>query len=103
MEKSIPLFIQLNLATWLTRDSNNFQLFKELSSNLNLFRPDTNLDNYETLVNQLKCLKGLNHRDQVAVLFYLILFDGHDSIPQSLVEIELMNELIFVFCIKTTR
>ena len=103
LERSTPLFIQLNLAIWLTRESNNFRKFKDLDSNLGLFRSDTNLDQYETLVNQLKVLTGFSLPDQVAVLFYLILFDGHDSIPQSLIEIELMNELIFVFCIKTTR
>ena len=103
LERSTPLFIQLNLAIWLAREPNNFRKFKDLDSNLSLFRLDTNLDEYETLVNQLKVLTGLSRPNQVAVLFYLILFDGHDSIPQSLVEIELMNELIFVFCIKTTR
>jgi hypothetical protein len=103
MERSNPRFIQLNLAIWLIRESNNFIKFKDITSQLGLFRPDTDLNEYETLVNQLNVLSGLRDRDQLAVFFYLILFDGHDAIPQSLVEIELMNELIFVFFVKTSR
>jgi len=103
MERSTPRFIQLNLAIWIIRESNNFRKFKDITSQLGLFRPDTDLNEFETLLNQLNVLSGLRDRDQLAVFFYLILFDGHDAIPQSLVEIELMNELIFVYFVKTTR
>ena len=61
------------------------------------------MDEYEALVNQLKVLTGLTQPDQRAVFYYLILFDDHDSIPQSLMETDLMNAIIFDVFIKLAR
>jgi hypothetical protein len=103
MAQSTPHFIQLILYSHFVQKLNNFDKFKDLNFHLNLFRSDANLDEYEALVNQLKVLKGLGQPDQKAVLFYLILFDDHDSIPQSMVETELLNTIIFDVFIKLTR
>ena len=72
LELNTPLFIQFRLGTFLAKNhvkeevmttpevpttpSSNFLNFRHLDNRLKLFRTSANLDDYQQLVNELRCL-----------------------------------------------
>jgi hypothetical protein len=115
LDRNTPLYIQLCLGTYLSQDHvkledvtnyqsppdfpSNFVNFKHLNSRINLFRPDTNLDEYGSLVNQLRVITQINRIDQKALLAYATLFDCDESVTLSdnegLEDTNMMSEIMF--------
>jgi len=62
------------------RWSTNFLKLIDVESQVQFFRPGTNLDEYGLLINQLRVLSHLKNKDQRAMLAYMILFSCDESI-----------------------
>ena len=122
LDRNTPLYIQLCLGTYFSQDhikleapedyqlppgiSTNFINFKHLDSQINLFRPDTNLDEYGLLIRQLRVITQIARTDQRALLAYVTLFDCDESVcltdNEGLEDTNMMCEIMFDAHISTS-
>jgi hypothetical protein len=69
----------------------------------NLFKPDTDLQHYSYLINEVKTLQ-LDGIEQQAILAYIVLFDYDSTMslkdPAALTDINVLNEYLFESCVK---
>ena len=70
LSSNTPLYIQLLLGTYLTK--NNFSNFLRLDSCLKLFKEGTDFEEYRKLVDKLGLLNKLNILEKTAMLTYII-------------------------------
>lgn len=119
LEHNTPLYLQFRLGSFLaenhvkeepsaslTMPSSNFINFRNLETQLGLFRPGTNLDEYETLINGLRCLKTSRSMEESAIITYVILFNLDETLQLTEMggfeDIRLMNEIMFDSYITST-
>ena len=58
----------------------NFLNFRQLERQVGVFRPGADLDEYQNLVDQLRCLKNARSFEESAIISYVLLFSFDETI-----------------------
>lgn len=116
LERNTPLYVQFRLGSFLARNhikveeaaseedipnipSSNFINFRHLENSLKFFRSGVDLDEYQHLVSDLRCLRNATRFEESAIIAYIVLFGSSDELRLDLLDgfedVRLMNEIIF--------
>ena len=82
-----------------------FELLKKVNSELNLFLPGTDLDEYSRMIDQLKVLIQCRRPDLKPLLAHVLLFNADEIIDiedkEDLDDLRLVNDIMFDLFVRT--